>query len=92
MVFIYKGYGLFYPPSTIGVEVFLLFAFLFIQFARLFIGGVGIDVKQVIMIFCKFGLLGLPRKLKTLFYNFEAELIKTSWYSTNVCWFSTNAI
>ena len=41
LIFVYKGYGLFYPPNTIGIEIFLLFAFAFNQFSRIFIGSMG---------------------------------------------------
>ena len=40
-VFVYKGFGLFYPPNTIGVEVFLLIIFAIGQGVRLYVGSSG---------------------------------------------------
>jgi transmembrane protein 216 len=40
-VFVYKGYGLFYPPNSIILEVFLLFLFSFLQFGRISMGSSG---------------------------------------------------
>eukprot|EP01017_Pseudomicrothorax_dubius_P027508 TRINITY_DN3179_c0_g2_i12.p1 TRINITY_DN3179_c0_g2~~TRINITY_DN3179_c0_g2_i12.p1 ORF type:complete len:143 (-),score=11.74 TRINITY_DN3179_c0_g2_i12:183-611(-) len=34
----FKGYRFFFPPNVFGIEVFCLFAFLVIQFTRLFLG------------------------------------------------------
>ncbi|CAD8151230.1 unnamed protein product [Paramecium octaurelia] len=41
IVFIYKGYGLFYPPNKIGIEIFLQFLLAFCQFPRLILGSIG---------------------------------------------------
>ncbi|KAM3146568.1 hypothetical protein pb186bvf_001537 [Paramecium bursaria] len=41
VVFLYKGYALYYPQNNVGIEVFLMFLLIVMQFARLYMGRLG---------------------------------------------------
>ncbi|KRX04071.1 hypothetical protein PPERSA_08286 [Pseudocohnilembus persalinus] len=41
ILFFYKGYGLFYPASTMANEIVRLFFFAVISFVRIYFGGMG---------------------------------------------------